>query len=356
MLNLSSQLDRDLGLGSLERVELLTRLEAAFGMRLPDRVASEANTAEDLARAILATPGVTEAAEEPESALRAAATTQKRHREAVGEGVFAAETLIDVIRYRAKHNAEEAHLLITEEGPEGESTSILTLGELHAAAQRLAEELARRGVPAGGRVALMLPTSRAFFVSFAGILLAGAVPVPIYPPFRADRIEEYAARQSAILNNAEVCMLLTFRQGEGVAKLLRPRVRSLKEVADAERVIEAADKAPPPAPGARSAHITGSRERKGSDLAMLQYTSDRKSTRLNSSHMSISYAVFCLKKKTITTSCSCYARCLSRFQHTLSDPGLGEYNLTFLDLLFLSVHFAFDIQTAVSAEELSGGR
>src|SRR5438477_12757986 len=28
---------------------------------------------------------------------------------------------------------------------------------------------------------------------------------------------------------------------------------------------------------------------------------DRKSTRLNSSHMSISYAVFCLKKKTITS-------------------------------------------------------
>src|SRR4051812_49467904 len=28
---------------------------------------------------------------------------------------------------------------------------------------------------------------------------------------------------------------------------------------------------------------------------------DRKSTRLNSSHMSISYAVFCLKKKKVTT-------------------------------------------------------
>ena len=62
----------------------------------------------------------------------------------------------------------------------------------------------RRGVSAGSRVALMLPTSRAFFVSYAGILLAGAIPVPIYPPFRADRIEEYAARQSAILNNAGV--------------------------------------------------------------------------------------------------------------------------------------------------------
>src|SRR4051812_49882355 len=30
------------------------------------------------------------------------------------------------------------------------------------------------------------------------------------------------------------------------------------------------------------------------------YEKDRKSTRLNSSHMSISYAVFCLKKKNIT--------------------------------------------------------
>ena len=273
MLRLSSQLDRDLGLGSLERVELLTRLENAFGMRLPERVASEANTPDDLARAILAAPGATEEVAEPESALRAAATTQKLRREAVGAGVFAAETLIDVIRYRATHNAEQTHLLITEEGTDGETSSLLTFGELHAAGQRLAEELARRGVPAGGRVALMLPTSRAFFVSFAGILLAGAVPVPIYPPFRADRIEEYASRQSAILNNAEVCLLLTFRRGESVAKLLRPRVRSLQEVADAEKVIEAADKAPPPAPGARSPHISGARVRKGSDLAMLQYTS-----------------------------------------------------------------------------------
>src|SRR5690242_20802223 len=34
---------------------------------------------------------------------------------------------------------------------------------------------------------------------------------------------------------------------------------------------------------------------------------DRKSTRLNSSHMSISYAVFCLKKKNNTISTHTYA-------------------------------------------------
>src|SRR5690349_8492536 len=34
---------------------------------------------------------------------------------------------------------------------------------------------------------------------------------------------------------------------------------------------------------------------------------DRKSTRLNSSHVEISYAVFCLKKKKIISSISCHA-------------------------------------------------
>lgn len=273
MLGLSSQLDRDLGLGSLERVELLARLETAFGVRLPDRIASEANTPEDLVQGILAVPGTIAEDAEPETALRASVTAQKLHRAVAHEAVFSAETLIDVLRYRATHNAEQTHLLITEDSEAGERHFTVTFGELYAAGQRCAAELARRGVPAGGRVALMLPTSRAFFISYTGILLAGAIPVPIYPPFRADRIEEYAARQAAILNNAEVCLLLTFRRAEAVAKLLRPRVRSLNDVADAEKVIEAADKAPPLPPGARSPHLTGSRIRKGNDLALLQYTS-----------------------------------------------------------------------------------
>jgi 1-acyl-sn-glycerol-3-phosphate acyltransferase len=274
ILHGNSQLDRDLGLGSLERVELLTRLETAFGLRLPDRTASEANTPEDLAQAVLAAPGVNGEESEVDSAVRASVGVQKLQREAAEDtGVDAAETLIDVLRYRATHDAERTHLLITEDTGGPEQTRTLTFGELFAAGQSCAAELARRGVQAGGRVALMLPTSRAFFVSYAGILLAGAIPVPIYPPFRADRIEEYAARQSAILNNAEVCLLLTFRRAEAVAKLLRPRVRSLTGVVDAEKLIEAADKAPPPAPGALPLHLTGSRARKASDIALLQYTS-----------------------------------------------------------------------------------
>ena len=272
-LSTTSNLDRDLGLGSLERVELLTRLEAAFQVRLPDTLAAEANTPEELIQAILKAPGVSVSDVEEISAQRAAAATQKRQEESAETIAQKAETLVEVIRYRGVHDANRAHLIITEEDEQGDHSLTLTFGELYVAAQKCAEELARRGVAPGGRVSLMLPTSREFFVSYAGILLAGAVPVPIYPPFRADRIEEYAERQSAIMNNAEVSLLLTFHRAEAVAKLLKPRVKSLLGVVDAGKLLEAAEKAPPPAPGALPAFISGSRVRKGSDIALLQYTS-----------------------------------------------------------------------------------
>jgi fatty-acyl-CoA synthase len=272
-LSTSSSLDRDLGLGSLERVELLTRLEDAFGVSLPDSLAAQANTPEDLASGILAAPGTEAGDQEEVSAQRVSEATQQRQREAADSIIESAETLVEVIRHRGIHDANRTHLLITEDDEHGERQRTLTFGELYTAAQRCAEELARRGVPAGARVSLMLPTSQQFFICYASILLAGAVPVPIYPPFRADRIEEYAERQSAILNNAGVCLLLTFRRAEAVANLLKPRVKSLLSVVEAAKLLEAAEKEPPPAPGALPAFLSGSRLRKRSDIALLQYTS-----------------------------------------------------------------------------------
>ena len=272
-LSTKSYLERDLGLGSLERVELLTRLETAFDLRLPDSLAAQANTPEELIEAIRNAPGAVPGEEEEASALRATLTAQRLQTDTAESILDRAETLLEVIRYRGIHDATRSHLIITEDEEQGARTFTLTFGELATAGQQCAEEIARRGVPPGGRVALMLPTSRQFFVCYAGILLAGAVPVPIYPPFRADRIEEYAERQSAILNNAEVCLLLTFRRAEAVAKLLKPRVKSLLSVVDAQKLLDAAENEPPPAPGALPAFLGGSRVRKGTDIALLQYTS-----------------------------------------------------------------------------------
>ncbi len=55
------------------------------------------------------------------------------------------------------------------------------------------------GVRRGDRVALIFPTSPDFFAGFFGTLLAGAVPVPLYPPVRLGRLQEYMARTTRML-------------------------------------------------------------------------------------------------------------------------------------------------------------
>ena len=112
----------------------------------------------------------------------------------------------------------------------------LPIEKLLERANAVAGSLLLRGIQPRDTVAIMLPTCPEFFPTFFGILLAGAIPVPIYPPFRADRIEEYAARQSGILRNAEAKMLVMFQQAAGVARLLQPKVPSLREVVTAARL------------------------------------------------------------------------------------------------------------------------
>src|SRR3989442_12897413 len=52
-VSLQASLERDLGIGSLERLELLLRLEKEFSARLADRVITEAETPLDLVNALL---------------------------------------------------------------------------------------------------------------------------------------------------------------------------------------------------------------------------------------------------------------------------------------------------------------
>src|SRR3712207_8869914 len=70
----------------------------------------------------------------------------------------------------------------------------------------------------------------------------------------------------------------------------RPGVVGVREVRQARRGLHQGR--PAPAGGVGPAHRDTGEAGEGSAL-----TGDRKSTRLNSSHANISYAVFCLKKK-----------------------------------------------------------
>jgi acyl-CoA synthetase (AMP-forming)/AMP-acid ligase II len=170
----------------------------------------------------------------------------------------AAATLTEVLRFRARSMPGAPHLLLYDDE---ERLSTLTFAELFDGASATARGLAARGVRRGDTVALVLPTGKEFFFSFLGALLEGAIPVPLYPPFRADRLEEYAQRQVAILNNAEARVLVTFREAERLAQLLKPRVPSLLSVTTAERL------------GTDGPARAGAAAARGGELALIQYTS-----------------------------------------------------------------------------------
>jgi acyl carrier protein len=198
-----AHLERELGLGSLERVELMLRLGNTCGVRLPDQVVAEADTVQDLIEAILrqdpsANAGAGTAAVTKVASVAAQPVTRLTPAD-LEEQIRKAETLTEVIRLRGRAEPTRAHIFLYEED---EKPRTITFGELYERSSAVADELRRRGLETGQTVAIMLPTCAEFFCTFAGILLAGGIPVPIYPPFRADRIAEYAARQSNILRNA----------------------------------------------------------------------------------------------------------------------------------------------------------
>lgn len=246
-----AHLERDLGLGSLERVELLLRLNSAFGIQLPEQALAEVSTVGELTALVQSSQGATAAPASP--AGERAETTWLPVPDSV-------ETLADVLRFRAGATPHEPHIYFEEaEGNE----RVLTYGQLLERAMNVARWLEFRGLEKGDRVALMLPTCLEFFSCFFGVMFAGGIPIPIYPPFRPDRIEEYASRQSMILRNAGARVLVTFHEAERVARLIRPDVPSLERVVEGRRLDEAKEK-----PVAGLLHRP-----KPDDICFLQYTS-----------------------------------------------------------------------------------
>ena len=136
----------------------------------------------------------------------------------------------------------------------------LSYGRLWRDAAAVAGALRDLGVGQGDTVALMLPTGVDFLVAFQGILIAGAMPVPIYPPVRLDRLEEYAQRQSAILEDAGVRALVTIARAKPVASLFKAAVKSLSSVVTVAELLE------------RGASW-GAPEGRAADPAFIQYTS-----------------------------------------------------------------------------------
>ncbi len=124
---------------------------------------------------------------------------------------------------------------------------------------RAAGALREAGVRSGDRVGIILPTGPHFIAAFFGCQWLGAIPVPLYPPVRLGRLDEYHARTVAMLRAVQARALISDARirrmlGQVRAAADLPLGLIPAESIDTGPQIEAADVAP-------------------GDLAMVQFSS-----------------------------------------------------------------------------------
>jgi 1-acyl-sn-glycerol-3-phosphate acyltransferase len=248
-VTLDSSLERDLGIDSLARVELFTRLERDLGVGFSEKILAGAETPRDLLRAMLTAGGV--APSVTASLPRGAAP------EWVEKAPDSAETLLDVLDWHVRSHPQRAHIILI--GESGEAAT-LDYENLQQGAAAIAAGLLEADLRPGQAAAIMLPTSEDYFYCFFGVLLAGGVPVPIYPPARVTQIEDHLRRHAGILANALAAVLITVPEAKGAARLLKAQVETLRTVATPRELSHGGATAPGYAI-------------KAQDAALLQYTS-----------------------------------------------------------------------------------
>lgn len=248
-VTLDSALDRDLGLDSLARMELLARLENRFHIRLPEQSLAIAETARDLLRHLdhQSPPSRTETGEAAKT-QQAPADVQIPH---------AAQDLVEALAFHARSHPDRIHIFLEGYGKEPVP---ITYQDLHTEAGKVAAGLQQDGLQPSETVAIILPTSPEYFCTFFGVLMAGGVPVPLYPPARPTQIEEHLRRHIRILQNCRAKILITTPDVKPVARLLQIQLDSMEQIRTCS---ELTDRAGPHVPIPL----------RPGDIAFLQYTS-----------------------------------------------------------------------------------
>ena len=248
--HLDTSLERDLGVDSLARVELGIRIERHFGHSLDAEKLFAAETPRELLLALAAAQGISHI----ELTARGAQTARDA---TLVKPPDDAANLVEMLAWHVERHGERRHIEFFEDAGNGE---ILSYRNLWDGAARVATGLQRGGLEVGARVALMLAGGSDYFFAFYGVLLAGGVPVPIYPPVRRAQLEEHLRRQGRILANCQAAVLITTADALLVARLLTAAVASLGSLTTVAEL---------------SAHGAGfERTAPGSDTtALLQYTS-----------------------------------------------------------------------------------
>jgi acyl carrier protein len=253
-VSLDSSLEKELGLDSLARVELVLRLEKEFGASLPEQALATSETPRDLLRFLLS--GAGKAPQVADSkAVNVATLVQSEGVRAPSE--TQARTLTEALEYHVERQPDRLTVFMYEEQKEFP----LSYRALWDGAMGYAAQLAQAGLQPGQMVAIMLPTCKEYLYTFYGVLLAGGVPVPLYPPARLTAIEDHMKRHVEILKSAGPTMMITIPEAKPLAYLLRAQVESLNRILVPEELNAAS--------GNNFRPIHG----KPGDTGFLQYTS-----------------------------------------------------------------------------------
>ena len=251
-LGLDHSLERDYGLDSLARVELITRIDRSFGVSLGEAALTDTETPRDLLRLI--------AAGRP---YRAAAGALPIAQPVGGETLEelappdTVSTLLEVFDWHMQRHPDHRLITLIEDGAEPLG---LSYADLHRDAVAMAAGLHAIGLVRGDAVAIMLPTGRDFFAAFYGVVFAGMVPVPLYPPARPSQLEDHLRRVAGIIGNSHARALVTIERAKPLAHLLRAQATALRHVCTVADTSRPGASWTPPGMAA-------------TDTAFLQYTS-----------------------------------------------------------------------------------
>lgn len=126
-------------------------------------------------------------------------------------------TLVELLRTASSRSDVGLRIL-----DRAERASWYPWSDVFERARGLCGGLQRLGIAPRDRVALVFPTSIEFIDALFAVVLAGAIPVPLYPPVRLGRLEEYSARTARMLCAASPKLVLA---DERVRRLLGTAVR-----------------------------------------------------------------------------------------------------------------------------------
>jgi len=260
-ITLDCSFEKKLGLDSLARVELISRIEKRFELILPERTFAEAETARDLLRVLVGANNSRVDVSIPSIQSNKLGKASAAPNEAL--------TLVEVLDWHVLHHPDRPHIQIYQDEAEGE---VISYKQLKNRAQFIAASLQQRGITKGEPVAIMLPSSPDYFYSFFGILLAGGIPVPIYPPARPSQLEDHMRRHVGILNNCLASVLITLPETKRVAQLLKSQAPGLSHIVTVFELRPGNSPENSPANRSKKCEIIPVKI-SAQDIAFLQYTS-----------------------------------------------------------------------------------